>query len=283
MATCKSCGQPQPLIYCGHCGEQRLTVADRRVVHIVSEFFENLTSANSRIVQSIKLLLISPGVAIANFNEGRRTAYMRPIPLFLIANLIFLMLAGLTDFNVNFVDQFKMQFYSEYIQDWLRGRINASGLESADFVAQYNALVVVLARSLIILCVPLLAILTPLLFLGLTVRPLLADHLIFSLYLYSGVMVWGTIIANGADLLGWLAQPMGLSGWVSTVMTFIIVPGLLYYLFVALRDGFAMTKLAAAWRTPLLFIMLFVSLMCFRFVQLIVTMAVMTTPNNIWG
>jgi hypothetical protein len=88
--TCASCGVAFTGKYCHDCGEKKLSPdKDFSVWHFLKETFENFTHLDSKLLRSIWFLHVKPGFLTAEFTAGRRVRYMKPIPLFAIAALIF--------------------------------------------------------------------------------------------------------------------------------------------------------------------------------------------------
>lgn len=89
-STCASCGSALQGKYCHACGEKQLDPHhDFSVLHFLEETFESFTHLDSRVIRSYKYLFIRPGFLTAEFMVGRRVRYMKPVPLFLVAGLLF--------------------------------------------------------------------------------------------------------------------------------------------------------------------------------------------------
>ena len=99
---CKSCGAEQTGRYCPECGEQRLNPELRSAGHIVKQLFTELTDLNGKFWLSLKTLISQPGKFDKDYSIGRRKIYIKPITLFLLINVVFVMFATLSDFFVNF-------------------------------------------------------------------------------------------------------------------------------------------------------------------------------------
>jgi len=88
--TCASCGSALQDKFCHACGEKQLDPHhDFSVRHFLEETFESFTHLDSRVIRSFKYLFIRPGFLTAEFVAGRRVRYMKPVPLFLVAGLLF--------------------------------------------------------------------------------------------------------------------------------------------------------------------------------------------------
>ena len=96
MTTCRNCGVPLQGGYCHVCGQKAAhsDVTLRELAHEAVHEFSHLD--NSKIVQTLKLLLFKPGELTAEFLRGRRARYIPPLRLYLVCSLVFFALAAWT-------------------------------------------------------------------------------------------------------------------------------------------------------------------------------------------
>src|SRR3954471_20435869 len=94
MTPCRNCGVPLQGQYCHACGQKaaHLDVSLRELVQEAIHEFAHLD--DSKIVQTLKLLLFKPGELTAEFLRGRRSRYVPPIRLYLVCSLLFFALAA---------------------------------------------------------------------------------------------------------------------------------------------------------------------------------------------
>lgn len=90
---CANCQTPGTDRYCGHCG-QRLDTHIHSVWHFASEATEVLTHADSRVWNTLRLLVTHPGRLSREFFAGRRARYLQPFRLYLVLSVVFLLLAS---------------------------------------------------------------------------------------------------------------------------------------------------------------------------------------------
>ncbi|MCR9254130.1 MAG: DUF3667 domain-containing protein [bacterium] len=94
--TCLNCGKSISVDfnYCPHCGQEN---DDRNIsfLKLISEFFSNYLSLDSRFGRSIIPFLINPGFLTNRFNQGKRKNYANPIRLYLVVSLFYFFLMSL--------------------------------------------------------------------------------------------------------------------------------------------------------------------------------------------
>ena len=96
MTACRNCGVALQGKYCYACGQKAVAplVTLRELTHEAVHEFAHLD--DSKIVQTLKLLLFKPGELTAEFLRGRRARYVPPLRLYLVCSLLFFALAAWT-------------------------------------------------------------------------------------------------------------------------------------------------------------------------------------------
>jgi len=94
MTACRNCGVLLQGRFCHACGQKAAhsDVSLRELVHEAIHEFAHLD--DTRIVQTLKLLLFKPGELTAEFLRGRRARYIPPLRLYLVCSLLFFALAA---------------------------------------------------------------------------------------------------------------------------------------------------------------------------------------------
>ena len=268
---CPSCGATFRGPWCAQCGEHQLTPELRSLRHHFATLFEAVTSLESRFWRTLRALLLQPGAVDLAWHRGARAAWVQPISLFLLINVVFVLLSPINDFYVSFLEQRTYQPYSPWLQAWIEQLAIEYGPGLEAFARRYDQAVHLLARSLIIVQTPFFALWTALMLVG---RGRYAsDHLVYSLNTHAWFMIWLLLL----QIPGWLIDSLlGLFDLeLSGGAYFALLPwGLLLYLLLSVRRAYELGWWSALWRTPLLFIGLFASHMLYRFCQLLITMAV---------
>ena len=84
---CRNCGAALAGHYCSQCG-QRETGRELRFSDLISEFFGEIFTWDSRIWRTLAPLLFRPGFLTTEFMAGRRARYVPPLRLYLIISFI---------------------------------------------------------------------------------------------------------------------------------------------------------------------------------------------------
>ncbi|MEM1432495.1 MAG: DUF3667 domain-containing protein [Pseudomonadota bacterium] len=99
---CPNCGEPVTGEYCSACGQRQRSY--RQALHrVLFEFLGELFEVDGRVLKSLRLLLLRPGVLTVEFFADRRASYLTPIRLYLASSLVFFfLLSTTTGFELSF-------------------------------------------------------------------------------------------------------------------------------------------------------------------------------------
>lgn len=91
LTTCKSCGNAFVGRYCNHCGEKVYTDHDRTMLHFVEEGIHFFTHFEGTFFTTIKYIFTRPGRLSADYCYGRRKTLFKPLSLFFLLVVIYLL------------------------------------------------------------------------------------------------------------------------------------------------------------------------------------------------
>src|SRR4029450_4019713 len=98
--TCPSCGTAVVSQFCPNCGERWPDERELPLGGLASHTFHSLTSIDGKLLHSFARLLRRPGDLTVAYLEGRRTPFIGPVPLFLMANVLFFAAESLFGANI---------------------------------------------------------------------------------------------------------------------------------------------------------------------------------------
>jgi hypothetical protein len=94
QTSCANCGAELRGPYCSACG-QKATNLNLTLHDFLHDVTHELLHVDSKIVQSVRLLLTRPGFLTREWMAGRRARYVSPIRLYLIFSVMFFATAAL--------------------------------------------------------------------------------------------------------------------------------------------------------------------------------------------
>lgn len=240
--TCPSCEQLVLTPYCPRCGEQPLMPRDLTFRGLLEKAWNAFTNFDARTMRSIGTLLRQPGALSLAWTQGVHKPYVAPFQLFLIANVIFFAIQGLTGetvFNSSLESHLHHQDWSGLAQSLVAERLEEMHIQPEDYAAKFDVAVGLNAKSLIVLMTIPFTLILALVF-ARRRRPFIA-HLVFSLHLYAFLLLLFCVALVAAKASAWsgfggLEVPL-----IDKLLTFVNLAACMTYLFVAIGRVYGST------------------------------------------
>ena len=90
-ARCQTCDTELRGKYCHSCGEREFHAGELSLRHFLAHVLEEFTHLDSKALVTVRYLFTRPGFLTAEFIAGRRSRYMKPLSLFLLASALLLL------------------------------------------------------------------------------------------------------------------------------------------------------------------------------------------------
>lgn len=98
LTHCENCGAPLAGEFCSQCGQHAIDYR-RSIFRVVLDAADSFLNWDTKFLHSMNQLLIHPWQLTNDFNAGRRARYVHPLRLYLIASIVFFLLARAVDWN----------------------------------------------------------------------------------------------------------------------------------------------------------------------------------------
>jgi hypothetical protein len=92
LTHCENCGAPLTGEFCSQCGQHAIDYR-RSIFRVLLDAADSFLNWDTKFLHSMNQLLIRPWGLTNDFNAGRRARYVHPLRLYLIASIIFFLLA----------------------------------------------------------------------------------------------------------------------------------------------------------------------------------------------
>ena len=188
--VCPTCQLPLATRFCPTCGEHRPGKHDLTLVGLAEHMVETIAHLDGRFLRTFRSLMLRPGSLTHAYWQGQRKPFVGPLPLFLIANLVFFALQSLAHshvFSTSLSSHMSQQFYSGFAREAVVNRLADLHTTLASYAPSFDRAVAINAKSFIILMVPPFGLLTLLLLLR-TRRPFVV-HIVFALHFCAFVLL----------------------------------------------------------------------------------------------
>lgn len=208
-SACPSCGNLVRTPFCGRCGERQQASDELTWRAQLGHVLGGLFNLDGRLWRSLRVLVFEPGRLAVDYCRGARTRWMRPMQLLLLANVAYFVVQPHLLFNAfpSTLDlQLERNVYSSWLRPIVEARLDELGWTREAYARAFDANVGDLARTLLILLVPLTAVVMQLVALGrgrrLIEHVVLATHLLSAHLLVVHVLLVGLVSAGLRN--GWI-------------------------------------------------------------------------------
>ncbi len=271
---CKSCGNHFSGLYCNQCGEKVILPSDRSFRAFLSNILIALTFADNRFVKTLWLAVSHPGFLSAEYAEGRRVNYLRPLQMFFILNLIYFLFPVLQLFNSSLRTQMYYLAHSALVRKWVINRVVHDNISLSGFELMYNEKSAALAKLLVVVYVILAALPLALLFIRKRNR-YFTDHVVLSVELACFNMFVNAILLSGALWLISALFKAGRPDWNNylndTTLTVIFVVTNLCFVYRAAHTFYNQTGWKRIAKSAAMVIGLFLALEVYRLLLFFIT------------
>lgn len=243
---CANCGAPRPGEYCGACGERRVHRDELKLSAFAANALEEITDLqHSRLLNTLRVLILRPGVLTTEYLRGRRRSYIGPFKIYLASFAVSFLLYSI--YQPTSVYDVRSFFTQDQTGVWrqLIGQLGKkAALPESVVIAQLNERwqqYVSLSNSLYPVGIALL-----LKVLYLPARRYYTEHLVFSLHLSS--------LAHVIFIVVWPAYAFtGLRLSAAYFLVSAVTLGLLIlWLLLALREVYRQSWLATGLKTAVI-------------------------------
>jgi hypothetical protein len=240
VSACANCGDVLAGDYCSRCG-QRAVDLHRPISRLLSDVVGDVFNLDTRLIRTLRPLLLTPGAVAKRYIAGRRASYVPPLKSYLIAALIFFGLftilpsqapvsvvlqgspeeaaaKGQGGGRVSFTLPPRIGYYNE----WYQAALARAMKEPDRLASQYYANI---PRAFFVF-LPMFALFLKLLY---RKQGYLVEHLVFSLYYHAFVFLTFSLIFAARHIAP--ALPTAVN-WIIGISLF---AWLLAYLPIALR------------------------------------------------
>ncbi len=239
-AYCAHCNTALRGRFCHRCGQRAVAPSDNALAARLKRAFKTLARLDSRALRSLGSLF-RPGFLTEAYLRGHRVPYLRPLQLFVVANVIFYFFAVWTSVNIF---RTPLYWHAEAIHTPIaKPLVEQQAQQIGSYMAyaqRFDPRAAVLSKVLVICMVPAFALLL-LLAHGWRERAYV-KHLVFSLHFYAffllvQLLLWAVLFVPARALTEGAGGPVAalLSG---TSFALLLGGIVALYLFTALRRAF---------------------------------------------
>jgi len=114
LTACKNCNHLFTGRYCNNCGEKIYTDHDRSLFHFFEEGFHFITHFDGKFFNTLRVMFTRPGRLSDNYCGGIRKRYFKPLSLFLLLVVVYLLFPVFEGLNMRMSHYLTNSFYGGY-------------------------------------------------------------------------------------------------------------------------------------------------------------------------
>lgn len=156
---CKNCHAPLSGSFCSQCGEKVYTDHDRTVKHFFEEGLHFLTHFEGKFLTTLKTIFRYPGKLSVDYCNGIRKKYFKPVSLFLMLVIIYLLFPLVRGLNMRFQDHLQQPLYGQVATNMANRYFEKHpGIDDTTFLNAYDARSEKMSKLLLLLLIPFTAV-----------------------------------------------------------------------------------------------------------------------------
>jgi len=252
---CLNCDAALGGKFCSVCGQKEIEPEERTLKYFLFQFFGAAFFLENNFLKNLWILFSKPGTLTLDYIAGKRKRWMAPFSIFLLINLIYFIVNPLSDFSLSLRDQVHFQLHSGIAKPMVERKLADRKLSFEDYGQQYKNQSDTLAKTLLIINVPLSALFFMVWFYRR--KMFFADHFVFFIHFYAWLLFVVLLISIVFSGLIYFNILSGKDNSIA-IFTFLMLIGL--YLLIAIRKVYEQRR-----------ILLLIGGVVFSFVALVAT------------
>ena len=271
--NCPTCNRTVSTPYCPTCGERLLHARELTLRGLVDQLVRAVIKIDGRLIRSVRCLVSRPGFLTVAYLQGRRKPYVGPVPLFLIANVLFFATESMTGgkiFTTPLNSHLHTQPWSTFAASLVSHRLETMHTTLDRYAPIFDRAVALHARSLIIF-MALSFSLVPWIAFQRNSRPFVV-HALFSLHLYAFMLLLFCLTDAIPPIEGWLGGAGFASETLDHVLAIALLAACAVYLYVATGAVYGASGVIRVLKVVALTVVAASLVLGYRFMLLVITL-----------
>jgi hypothetical protein len=236
----------------------------------VSGAIRELTSLDSRLIATLRALLLRPGLLTRAYVDGRGGRFIGPLRIFFLANVVYFVARSFVLQSDTFTTTLRTQLWNKPAAGFKTALVDrkliAEQIDLASLAVRWDAVAIEHGKTLVVLVVPIFALILALVLVQRR-RPIV-QHLIFATHFVAFVLlalIFYNLVLSQVFRFGrfahidlsWLATDSGSSAPLGLLLAVYLAP--------ALRRSYDLGRVPALLLAPLLVLGFLVAVQLYRF------------------
>ncbi|MFN3405337.1 MAG: DUF3667 domain-containing protein [Cytophagaceae bacterium] len=136
---CYNCSKDFDGLYCNHCGQKKFDRQDFNIKEFSKEFADDLFDFDSKIFNTLKLLVLKPGKLTIDYISGKQRTYISPVKLYLVIITVNFLVYSFFDNYSPIESSYLLQLGNiDWVNNVLQTKIQKSGITQEAFFHELN-------------------------------------------------------------------------------------------------------------------------------------------------
>ncbi len=200
-ARCKNCGEALHGRFCSSCGQKVYTAKDDSVRGMATEALHFITHFEGKFLTTVRTIFCKPGQLSVDHANGMRQRYYKPISLFLMLVVLYLLFPLFQGLNMRMTTYEHIQAGS-YFTAMIDAKAEARGLTVEEVGERFDHRSGTTSKALLLLLIPLTAPILRVLLIGkkrrwyhdLVLATEVNAFYLLAFYLIAPLVVWAVIL-----------------------------------------------------------------------------------------
>ncbi len=166
MNKCRNCNAVFDKNYCNNCGQKLFTIDDKSLKNLFEEIIHFLTHFEGTFLTTLKTIYSNPCKLTNDYCNGIRKKYFKPISLFLLVVIIYLLAPIASGLNMKMKDYNSTFLGKNLYQIQIENKLEKLNISVDELAIKFEAKSDKTAKFLLFLLIPLSAIFMVLFFKG---------------------------------------------------------------------------------------------------------------------
>lgn len=190
--TCKNCGNEFSGKYCNACGEKIYTEKDKSLKKLFEEFFHFIFHFEGSLFITIKTIFSRPGQLSLDYCDGIRKKYFKPLSLFLLLVVIYLIFPVFEGLNQKLHYYTTNPIFGDFVRTKVERTMHTTGFDFKEMETVFQQKSEKVSKFLLIILIPS----TALCFWALSYkkRKYFFDQMVFAAEVNSFFLCWSFLI-----------------------------------------------------------------------------------------
>ncbi len=231
-SACRNCGNQFSGMYCNRCGEKRYNVHDRSLLHFFEEGIHFITHLDGTLITTLSTMLRKPGKLSDDYCNGIRKKYFKPLPLFLLLVVLYLIFPVFEGLNMRLQYHKAQDLYGPFAGAVIQQKLATTGLTEPVLAEKFHAKGEKVSKFLLLTIIPLTAIY--LYVFSFFRRRYFFDQMVLAAEINAAYLLWGFLLLplltmiTGAAIKGITGHPFYFHDELLGILIYVVVCTYMY-------------------------------------------------------